>query len=71
MTVTAREVIGIATFGYLFERPYPQLEAVARCASEQGAKHASLTSYREAVERTQGKEALHRFLDTIPAVARN
>jgi hypothetical protein len=70
MTITARELTGIAAFGYTIRRPVPQLEAVAQCVDGQKAAAASLPSYKEAVQKLRTPEAFRKFYETIPAEAR-
>jgi hypothetical protein len=61
MTVTAREVIGIVTFGYAVVRPNPRLEAVAVCRDETRAATASLPDYQAAVRAHESIGALRQF----------
>ena len=70
MTITARELIGIAAFGYTIRRPIPQLEAVAQCAGDQKAKAATLPGYKKEVQKLRTPEAFRKFFETIPTAAR-
>ena len=66
MTVTAREAVGITMHGYQLQRPHPKLEAVAVCVDQQQAQAASLTSYRDQVQRAASRSALQAFFTTLP-----
>ncbi len=66
ITVTAREAIGITSFGYRIIRPVPQLEAVAVCDDEGRAAAASLVAYRDEVLKRQTADELRRFYETLP-----
>ena len=70
MTVTAREVIGISSFGYSIIRPVPQLEAIAQCTEEIKAKSATLAAYKKAVQKCQTIEGFGEFYESIPESAR-
>lgn len=69
MTVTAREAIGIVTFGYEIVRPNPKLEAVAVCQDETSATTASLPDYRAAVSAHESIETLRQFHASLPAIS--
>jgi len=70
MSVTAREAIGILSFGYKVQRPYPQMEAVAICADKTIAANASLLKYRDEVLKFQTKDALLGFFNSLPDVVK-
>jgi hypothetical protein len=70
MTITARELIGIAAFGYTIRRPVPQLEAVAQCVDDHKAAAASLPAYKTEVQKLQAIEDFRQFYEAIPAAAR-
>jgi len=70
MTITARELTGIAAFGYTIRRPVPQLEAVAQCVDDHKAAAASLPAYKNEVQTLQAIEAFRQFYEAIPAAAR-
>jgi hypothetical protein len=70
MTITARELTGIAAFGYAIRRPVPQLEAVAQCVDEKKAAAASLPAYKTEVQKLRTSGAFRKFYETIPAAAR-
>jgi hypothetical protein len=70
MSVTAREAIGIMSFGYMVQRPYPQMEAVAICADKTIATHASLLTYRDEVLKYQTKDAMLGFFNSLPDVVK-
>lgn len=59
MTITAREVIGIVTFGYRIQTT--ALEPVGVCVDAALARSASLPMYRDAVVRYSGRDALARL----------
>jgi len=69
MTVTAREVIGIASSGYAITRPHPKLEPVAVCRDQRAALSASLLTYKAHLSRylEGGETALKEFLTTLPS----
>jgi hypothetical protein len=68
MTVTAREVIGIVTFGYRIEQT--PLEPAAACVDAARAVAASLPAYRRAVQAVRTGADLRRVLGTIAEGAR-
>ncbi|MBD2505493.1 hypothetical protein [Anabaena azotica] len=65
--VTAREVIGITSFGYKLIRPQPKLEAVAVCVDEQAAKGASLLTYKQKVFTYSAEADLQQFFALLPS----
>lgn len=67
ISVTAREVIGITSFGYQLIRPQPKLEAVAVCVNEQEAINASLVTYKEKVITYLTEDALQQFFKSLPS----
>jgi hypothetical protein len=73
MTITAREVIGIASAGYSIMRPNPKLEPVAVCNDRRMALAASLLTYNAHLSRYQKRDntgtqiALKGFLATLPS----
>jgi hypothetical protein len=69
ISVTAREVIGIMSFGYKIIRPNPKLEAVAICSDKQTAMTASLLKYKEKIQMYSSYEALQRFFKSLPSNA--
>lgn len=69
MTVTAREAIGITMHGYQIQKPQPKLEAVAICVDPQKSRVASLTSYRNHVQRAMSCPAMQGFLASLPPAA--
>ena len=70
MSVTAREAIGIMSFGYTIRRPYPQMEAVAACTDKTKAAEASLLNYRDEVLKYQTKDAMIGFFNSLPDVVK-
>jgi len=73
ITITAREVIGIASSGYVITRPYPAMEPVAVCHNQRLALTASLLTHKAHIASYQKKDkkstqaALKDFLATLPA----
>ncbi|MEP1472308.1 MAG: hypothetical protein ABJK25_15170 [Halieaceae bacterium] len=70
MTVTGREVLGIATAGYKIERPVEWMEAVALCIDAAKVSAFSLKSYKNAVESCSSIQGFERFYSQIPVSAR-
>ncbi|MDB9454021.1 hypothetical protein [Dolichospermum circinale] len=67
MSITAREIIGITSFGYKIIKPNPKLEAVALCVDNKKAMSASLVKYKEKVEIFQEYKALQVFFKSLPS----
>ena len=67
MSITAREIIGITSFGYKIIKPNPKLEAVELCVENKKAISASLVKYKEEVEICQEYKALQVFFKSLPS----
>jgi hypothetical protein len=65
MTVTAREVIGIASSGYSIMRPNPKLEPVAVCNDQRTALTASLLTYKAHLSRYQERGKMQYFTQRL------
>ena len=70
MTVTGREVLGIATAGYKIERPIEWMEAIALCKDPEKMRGFSLVSYKKAVESCSSIQGFERFYSKVPESAR-
>jgi len=64
ITVTAREIIGIAAHGYEICRPNPKLESVAICIDKNKAMAATLITYKDYVKRYVNRHMVSTFLRT-------
>ena len=71
MTITARELTGIAAFGYTIRRPVPQLEAVAQCIDDPKATAATLPAYKNEVQKLRTPDAFRKFYESVPEEARH
>lgn len=70
MTVTAREAIGIISFGYEIARP-TKLEAVAVCRGPELASGAGLQAYSSRVQACITGPALRSIWEKVPEAARS
>ena len=63
---TAREVIGLISFGYKIIRPQRKLEAVAICDDRNKAMTASLLAYNKKIQMYSTYDTLQQFFKFIP-----
>lgn len=70
MTVTGREVVGIAASGYKLDRPVEGMEAIAQCVDPKKAAMLSLKSYKEAITSCEIYQDFETFYSRLPEAVR-
>lgn len=70
MTITARETIGILSFGFKIKRPNPKLEAVAYLEDDEAASNSSLIKYKEQILKYPDYNTMQSFYANVPSEAK-